>query len=392
MSYIGIGSPIPDIASLPGQTGGEVEVTLDYPSAAVCNGDSAFSPSEATPVGGVFAATPSGLNINSSTGQVTPTGSTPQAYTITYTVSGVVSSFSLTINAVEQSTFSYSSSSLEQYGTASPIFASGTTTGGTFSATSGLVINTTTGVLDLANSTIGGPYTVTYTTPGTCSTSSTFNVSITALSTSLVNNNFAMEFNGQSYVDASDKFNFVQTTGVFSTSTWLKINDHTSSVAQAILGTNYTSVNIGFYLWYDNRSTHSQDRVLRFQFANGSTNQLDNPQAITDNNWHLINVVGDGTTIKMYKDGVQLSNTLTISGSTSSEGFANLRIGANTQSPAAVELNGDLDEVAIWSRALELSDVQRIYNATNSNPGKAANLFSTGLSQNLVYWNRMGDN
>ena len=54
--------------------------------------------------------------------------------------------------------------------------------------------------------------------------------------------------------------------------------------------------------------------------------------------------------------------------------------------------DGKIDEVAIWSRALELSDVQRIYNATNSNPGKAANLFSTGLSQNLVYWNRMGDN
>ena len=159
MSFIGIGSPIPEIANLPGQ-GGAIEVLLDYSSSAVCNDAATQSPSQAEPAGGVFSALPSGLNINTSTGVITPTGSTHGTYTIAYTVSGESSSFTFTINPIQQSTFSYSSSSLEQYGTASPIFASGTTTGGTFSATSGLVINTTTGVLDLANSTIGGPYIV----------------------------------------------------------------------------------------------------------------------------------------------------------------------------------------------------------------------------------------
>ena len=50
----------------------------------------------------------------------------------------------------------------------------------------------------------------------------------------------------------------------------------------------------------------------------------------------------------------------------------------------------DMDEVAIWSRALDATDVQRIYNGSSTS-GKAANLFSTGLSNGLVYWNRMGD-
>ena len=195
--------------------------------------------------------------------------------------------------------------------------------------------------------------------------------------------NFSLDFDGATnYIDFPDKFNFVQTTGVFSTSIWLKLDDYTSNAVQAILGTNYTSVNIGFYLWYDNRSANSQDRALRFQFANGSTNQLDNPQAITDNNWHLINVVGDGTTIKIYKDGVQLSNTLTISGSTSSEGFHNLRIGANTQSPAAVELNGKLDECAIFNKALTQSEISQVYNN-----GLASDL--TSLSP--TSWWRLGE-
>ena len=39
---------------------------------------------------------------------------------------------------------------------------------------------------------------------------------------------------------------------------------------------------------------------------------------------------------------------------------------------------------------IELADVQRIYNGSSTS-GKAANLFSTGLSNGLVYWNRMGD-
>ena len=53
---------------------------------------------------------------------------------------------------------------------------------------------------------------------------------------------------------------------------------------------------------------------------------------------------------------------------------------------------GDIDEVAIWNKALALEDIQTIYNATNNNPGKCANLFTGGLKNGLQYWNRMGDN
>ena len=53
--------------------------------------------------------------------------------------------------------------------------------------------------------------------------------------------------------------------------------------------------------------------------------------------------------------------------------------------------NGQIDEVAIWNKVLQLEDVQTIYNATNDNPGKCANLFTAGLGTGLVLWNRMGD-
>ena len=379
MSFIGIGSPIPEIANLPGQ-GGAIEVSLDYSNAAVCNDAATQSPTY-SPTGGVFSASPSGLNINTSTGVITPTGSTPATYTITYTVSGESSSFTFTINPIQQSTFSYSSSSLEQYGTASPIFASGTTTGGTFSATSGLVINTTTGVLDLANSTIGGPYTVTYTTPGPCATSSPFNVSVTALSTSLVDNNFALSFNGSDeYV--STGFNIA--TGNKTISFWFKSS---YSGYQSVLGDATDGFVLGNFTSQLSTpqaiSYTDQDTGKKFGITGSVTDEF------ADGNWHHFVYTYDGNS-KIYIDGAERTISYR-SDTTSSDDIViidNLGLGLNlTGYPF---YNGDMDEVAVWNRALELADVQRIYNGSSTS-GKAANLFSTGLSNGLVYWNRMGD-
>lgn len=379
MSYIGIGSPIPDIASLPGQAGGEVTVTLDYPSSAVCTSAEPFSPSEATPPGGTFAATPSGLTINSSNGEVTPGTSTPQAYTISYTVSGVTSQFALTINALQQSTFSYSSSILEQYGTASPIFASGTTTGGTFSATSGLVINTTTGVLDLANSTIGGPYTVTYTTPGPCATSSTFNVSVTALSTSLVDNNFALSFNGSDeYISAGNPTE-LQFTSDFSISGWFKSSSATNQrIVSKDDGTNRS------YLV----QLQSNGKVRAQIYTGGGTAQVnESVSGFGDGNWHhFVFTFENGVGTKLYIDNAAPTVDSVVSAIDNDP--ADFEIGRKGNSTNY--FNGDIDEIAVWNRVLSADDIQRIYNGSSTS-GKAANLFSTGLSNGLVYWNRMGD-
>ncbi len=380
--FLGIGSPIPNLSNLPGQGGEVIEVSLDYPSAAVCNDAATQSPSQALPSGGVFSASPSGLNINTSTGVITPTGSTPATYTITYTVSGESSSFTFTINPIQQSTFSYSSSSLEQYGTASPVFASGTTTGGTFSATSGLVINTTTGVLDLASSTIGGPYTVTYTTPGPCATSSTFNVSVTALSTSLVDNNFALSFNGSDqYVNAGSATE-LQMTGDVSISAWFKTS--VTGTQKQIVTRGPDWVMNGWSLF-----VRSNNQVAIMLNTSGNP-VATSSSTVTDGQWHHVVGVRDSSggtgSLKIYLDGVEAGSA--DGGTDAMSNGSEVWIGSGTNGGS--KMTGDIDEVAIWNRALTLTDVQRIYNGSSTS-GKAANLFSTGLSNGLVYWNRMGD-
>ena len=391
MSYIGIGSPIPDLSSLPGQTGGEVEVTLDYPSSSACGDASPFSPSEATPPGGVFSSSPAGLNLNTSTGEVTPVGSTPQTYTISYTVSGIISQFALTINAVQQSTFSYSSSSFQQIGTATPTLAGGTTLGGSFSAPAGVSINTSTGVIDLAASTIGGPYTITYTTPGPCASASTFTLSITAVAVELIDNNFAMEFDAASsqYINV-DSFSALNSATTVTVSAWFKSSTYST------LGRVLSNQAIEIYQ-ADSSYSNTQGRFyyrLRGNFGNqfallGGTS-ASGVGNLVDGNWHHLCITFDNstTTATVYEDSVPVLTDTSVSGTLNSVA-SNLYIGSSGTSTNFID--GDIDEVAIWNKALELADIQRIYNATNDNPGKCANLFTAGLGTDLVLWNRMGD-
>ena len=379
MSYIGIGSPIPEIASLPGQTGGEVTVTLDYPSSAVCTSASPFSPSEATPPGGTFAATPSGLTINASTGEVTPSTSTPQAYTISYTVSGVTSQFALTVNAVQQSTFSYSASSFQQIGTATPTLADGTTAGGTYSAPAGVSINTSTGVVDLAASTIGGPYTITYTTPGPCATSSTFDISITAVAIELIDNDFAMEFNGtDEYISAGNPTE-LQFTSDFSISGWFKSSSATNQrIVSKDDGTNRS------YLV----QLQSNGVVRGTIFKSGSGQNNDSSSGFGDGDWHhFVFTFESGVGTKLYID----NGTPTVNASANAVDNDPSIFTIGARGDGLNYFNGDIDEIAVWNKVLDATDVQRIYNATNDNPGKCANLWSAGLNTGLVYWNRMGD-
>ena len=106
--------------------------------------------------------------------------STPGGYTVTYTTTGICpnsSNVSVTINAADDATFSYTSSTFCITGS-NPLPSITGLAGGSFSGSAGLVINTTTGEIDIASTGVGGPFTITYTTNGTCPNSSNINVNI----------------------------------------------------------------------------------------------------------------------------------------------------------------------------------------------------------------------
>jgi gliding motility-associated-like protein len=115
---------------------------------------------------GIFTATPEGLSINPNTGEINLGLSLPGTYEITFTVEGegaclgVSNSFTMSIFGPSIASISYNGPFCNTSTNLEPATIAGIT-GGIFSSTNGLTIDTTTGAINPSTS-IPGIYTVTY--------------------------------------------------------------------------------------------------------------------------------------------------------------------------------------------------------------------------------------
>ncbi len=133
---------------------------------------------------GIYSATPAGLVfVHVNTGQIDLSASAPGTYTVTNTIPASGSCLALTatttvvISPSDNASFSYTSATYCQSGTNQTPSITGLP-GGVFSAVPpGLVINSATGIINLAASAVGS-YTLTYTTNGSCSNSSSIIMTI----------------------------------------------------------------------------------------------------------------------------------------------------------------------------------------------------------------------
>ncbi|MDF3028079.1 MAG: hypothetical protein K0S23_2386 [Fluviicola sp.] len=161
-----------------------------YPTNSICDASPNQTPT--TAVTGTFSATPAGLVFaNTATGEINVAGSTSGSYSVTYTTSGSCpnsSNQTVVISGAPDATFTYAQTSYCTNGTdPNPVFGAGASAGA-FSSTTGLVVNASTGVIDLASSN-AGTYTVTnaIAANGSCPASTqTFSVTIAAVPTAVV--------------------------------------------------------------------------------------------------------------------------------------------------------------------------------------------------------------
>ena len=146
--------------------------------------------------GGTYSAT-AGLTIDATTGAIVPSTSTAGTYTVTYSMlaSGGCPSedatTTVTITEVPTAAITYASSpfcTATTTGEAVTITGTAAYTGGTYSSTAGLTIDTTTGAI-IPSASTAGTYTVTYSIPasGGCpSEDATTTVEITSESTAMI--------------------------------------------------------------------------------------------------------------------------------------------------------------------------------------------------------------
>ena len=321
--------------------------------------------------------------INSTTGEIDLNATTPAIYEVTYTTNGSCPTTvknTITVNALDGATFGYSASSLAQTGTAS-LTTTPTTSGGVYSAyPSGLSINSSTGEIDLANSTIQS-YKIFYETSGAgCPNSSTFDLAVTAAG---IANNYSMNFDSASsdYIDAGVIQELRNATAA-TFSCWL----YRDNTPEQLFGVNISSTN---RLGLEIKSTNQ----LRFH-VNTVRAEVDN--FITSNGWYHIVITYDGSKstaerIKVYRDG---QNTALTNSPSIPATFADLNTSFKIGTFTSLYLEGKLDELAIWDTALTdgtggtVNQIAEIYNATSTNLTKD---LTTVSGSNLVYWNRMGD-
>ncbi|MFN3850520.1 MAG: 3-coathanger stack domain-containing protein [Spirosomataceae bacterium] len=145
----------------------EPSATIGYAASGYCTTAGVQNVIRTGTAGGTYAASPSGLSIDTNTGQITPSTSTPGNYTVIYTIpaTGGCSQFQtsdiVSISSPANATIAYSASGFCSTDGAKSVNRSGTA-GGTFSSSpAGLSINSSSGLITPSSSS-AGTYTVTY--------------------------------------------------------------------------------------------------------------------------------------------------------------------------------------------------------------------------------------
>ncbi|GAB3859724.1 hypothetical protein GCM10028822_36720 [Hymenobacter terrigena] len=210
--------------------------TFSYPTATTyCAGStSTVSPTLGTgATAGTFSST-SGLSIDATTGVITLSTSTAGTYTVTNTVAAsgacaaVSATTTVTITPATTATFAYTTGTFCASGSNPTPTVTGTA-GGTFSSTTGLSINATTGTINLSASTLG-TYTVTYTVAGACGSSATASVTITAAPVATFSYPTATTYCAGSTSTVSPTLGTGASAGTFSSTTGLSLNAATGVI------------------------------------------------------------------------------------------------------------------------------------------------------------------
>ena len=214
-----------------------------------------------------------------------------------------------------------------------------------------------------------------------------------------ITNEFSFKFDGVGSYFSISKDSLPAINGIqnMSYSLWIKPDDTTTS--QRILSQYYQSATrIEMAILPSNRIT--------FNLSSGtlSTVQIDFNQATPE--WAHLVMSFDGTKavsdrVKIFLNGEEAtiiastSNTPALTPSLGSGvNSRDFNVGALQVTPGSSSLtqpyDGFLDELAFWNRSLVEEEAKAIYDATNNNPGKTANLdtLSTG---GPIAWYRMGD-
>jgi hypothetical protein len=199
----------------------------------------------------------------------------------------------------------------------------------------------------------GTTSTTTYDSSGNSNNGTLINGPTRASSTCKISN--CLSFDGtDDYVNVPRSSSY-ETSNITITA-WVFLNNTT---ANHELVRKQAAGGSGFDLRWENGA-----QVRFWVKAGGSWDNIEiNRSKISAGNWHHIAAVYNTVTMKLFVDGVEEGSKIHSVGGNIQYDSADLHIGSGRPEDASYNMNGKIDEVRIYNRALSTDEVKQIYQS-----------------------------
>ena len=145
---------------------------------------------------------------------------------------------------------------------------------------------------------------------------------------------------------------------------WVTVGTTVSTI-QALIDNNHSAPNIGFII----QDRPDLNQRLTFSVRPSTTTQVSSSFVVGNGNWYHITGTNDGTTSRLYINGV-LDGFVTEAGGLSTV-QTNITIARWQGSGGSRHMNGSVGNVFVYNRALSASEILQNYHATKGRYGLA---------------------
>ncbi|HVX56249.1 MAG TPA: LamG domain-containing protein [Candidatus Saccharimonadales bacterium] len=168
------------------------------------------------------------------------------------------------------------------------------------------------------------------------------------------NTAYAFNGNGDYIAVPSSRFNL---TNNFSLAAWIDANPD-ANINYAIIS-SWRSTDGGQNWWF-HRQRSGLSNHLSFQ-VNVGRSQVTTSSSINANSWYYVTFVLNSGVAQLYVNG-NLAATSTNFGTIVSGNTGGLRIGGTNSADTTAWFNGSIDQVRVYNRPLNSTEVQALYN------------------------------
>jgi hypothetical protein len=198
--------------------------------------------------------------------------------------------------------------------------------------------------------------------------------------------NYAPSFvaTGSNYQDTPDTPSLRLTQ--FSIASWFKTSSNFGSdsfiVNKGGIGKDSTGNNMNYGIWM----TSAEKIKAGFETSSGADQFVTSVNSYNDGEWHYALVTNDGTTLRLYVDGIEVATKALGGASPENTGTKPVRVGANSLS-ANKFFTGEVDEIRIWNDDLTSQQVTNAFAGNDFNTGEQVLYldFSEGSTLSSAY-------